>query len=789
MAATVNSHSSHWGAFDAVVADHELIEIRPFAGDPNPSPLLGNIQDAVHGRARIARPMIRVGWLENGPGASDRRGSDAFVPVDWDEAIALLSGEYRRVYREYGPEAVYGGSYGWASAGRFHHAQSQLHRFLNGLGGYVRSVNTYSNAAGDVILNRVAGGMMELLHRATAWPVIAEHTELIVAFGGMPLKNADVSPGGVTRHTVRGHLQRAAERGVQFVLVSPLRDDLPGFVSAEWHPIVPGADVAAMLAIAFVLIDERLADRAFLARNCVGFDRLERYILGQDDGQPKDPRWASPLCGIEAETLVSLARRMASHRTLINVSWSLQRAEHGEQPPWMGLALAAMLGQIGLPGGGYGFGYGSIMLLHPGEPFDYDGKESTYPEARLVVWSGGNPFHHHQNLGRLRTAFARPETIVVHDPFWTGTAKHADIVLPSTVSLERNDIGAAGNDPWLIAMKKAIEPAGCSRNDFDIFADLSDALGCGDAFTDGRTADEWIPHLYETWRASLPVDVSEVPPFEEFWATGYLRLPDTDDDLVLFNAFRDDPERHPLRTASGRIELFSDAIDGFGYEDVKGHPAWYVPREWSGSPEAERFPLLLIANNPRTRLHSQFDAGGYSQSSKIQGREPIRVHPDDAARRGLSDGDIVRVFNERGSCLAGVVLSHDLRPGVVQLSTGAWYDPLDHADPHSLCVHGNPNVLTFDRGTSRLAQGCSGQHALVEIERWEGPLPTIRAYSPPPLVERDVAQAARRVDTRRGGGSQGSERGGVGGERDSPGFLEEQGHRLASSREKTEGEP
>ena len=91
----------------------------------------------------------------------------------------------------------------------------------------------------------------------------------------------------------------------------------------------------------------------------------------------------------------------------------------------------------------------------------------------------------------------------------------------------------------------------------------------------------------------------------------------------------------------------------------------------------------------------------------------------------------MRVFNTRGSCLAGVVLSEDVRPGVVQLSTGAWYDPLDPSDPRSLCVHGNPNVLTFDKGTSRLAQGCSGQHALVEIERWTAPLPPIRAYDPP----------------------------------------------------------
>jgi biotin/methionine sulfoxide reductase len=763
-------HSSHWGAFDAVVENETIVDIRPFAGDPNPSPLLRNIPGAVHSAARIAQPMVRAGWLEHGPGADVRRGSDAFVALGWDEAIALLSAEYRRVYRDFGPQAVYGGSYGWAaSAGRFHHAQSQLHRFLNGLGGYVRSVNTYSNAAGDVILTRVIGTMLGILHRATAWPVIAEHTELVVAFGGMPLKNADVSPGGVTRHTVRDHLCRAHQRGVEFVLFSPLRDDLPDFVDAEWLPIVPGTDVAAMLALAYVLIDEGFADRAFLDRYCVGSERLERYILGREDGQAKDPRWAEGICGIAAETLVNLARRMATHRTLVNVSWSLQRAEFGEQPPWMGVALAAMLGQIGLPGGGFGFGYGSMasvgepplrhrvpvfpqginqidefipvarvadMLLHPGEPFDYDGQRLTYPAVRLVVWSGGNPFHHHQDLGRLRQALTKPDTIVVHDPFWTGMARYADFVLPSTVSLERNDIGAAINDPWLIAMHKAVEPPGASRNDFDIFADLSEALGASAAFSEGRSADEWLPYLYETWRSSLPAGVQEPPPFEEFWATGYLRLPDAEEGLVLFEDFRDDPAAHALRTPSGRIELFSEAINSFGYDDCGGHPAWFVPQEWHGSAAAARFPLLLIANNPRTRLHSQLDAGGYSQESKVLGREPIRVHPDDAAARGIGEGDVVRVFNERGSCLAGAVLSDAVRSGVVQLSTGAWYDPLEPENVRSLCVHGNPNVLTFDRGTSRLAQGCSGQHALVEVERWQGLLPPIRAYQPPIVVER-----------------------------------------------------
>jgi biotin/methionine sulfoxide reductase len=164
---------------------------------------------------------------------------------------------------------------------------------------------------------------------------------------------------------------------------------------------------------------------------------------------------------------------------------------------------------------------------------------------------------------------------------------------------------------------------------------------------------------------------------------------------------------------------------------------------------AEGYPLHLVANNPTTRLHSQLDVGAFSQASKVQGREPIRIHPVDAAHRGIESGDVVRVFNDRGSCLAGAVVSDAVRPRVVQLSTGAWYDPLDPADPDAMCVHGNPNVLTFDRGTSKLAQGCSGQHALVEVARWMGPLPPIRAYDPPPTDRRPGLWPGRAGRSRR----------------------------------------
>jgi biotin/methionine sulfoxide reductase len=155
-----------------------------------------------------------------------------------------------------------------------------------------------------------------------------------------------------------------------------------------------------------------------------------------------------------------------------------------------------------------------------------------------------------------------------------------------------------------------------------------------------------------------------------------------------------------------------------------------------GGERARQFPLHLIANQPAGRLHGQLDAGKNSQAHKVNGREGIRIHPDDAAARGISDGDIVRVFNDRGACLAGAVVTDAVRPNVVNLSTGAWFDPIDPAEANSTCAHGNPNVLTFDKGTSRLAQGSIGQHVLVEIERYEGEAPPVRAHSQPNFVAR-----------------------------------------------------
>lgn len=735
--------SSHWGAFEVDVENGRIVATRPFAHDPNPPCIPDIIPQAVYHHTRVARPSVRRGWLTS----RDRtgRGSDAFVELPWDEALDIAAQELDRVRKAYGNEAIFGGSYGWSSAGRFHHAQSQVHRFLNSIGGYVASFGSYSTGCAQAIMPHVFGvDFLKLLYEhQDGWHTINEHTDTLVMFGGINPKNAQVSMGGITEHETATWFDRFAAKGMRCVNIAPQRVDAPE--GCEWLPVRPGSDTALMLALAHVLESEGLTDRDFIDRCTTGFERFRPYLMGETDGQPKSPDWAAPICGVPAGTIRELARRMAATRTLITVAWSLQRAEHGEQPYWMSAVLAAMLGQIGLPGGGVGYGYGAIggvgksliglrgmtfsqfenpvkkvipvarigdMLRHPGQPYDFNGRRETYPDIRLIYWAGGNPYHHHQDLNALHEAWQQPECVIVNEPWWTATAKRADIVFPATTPYEREDIGRSNMDDYLFHMPQLIPPVGEARDDYAIFAALAKRMDAGETFTGGLTAREWIPRLYEDYRRLAAEAGVEVPDFEGLKHQNWVRLPirDNTPNRTLFAPFRENPDDAPLGTPSGRIEIFSDRIDGFGYDDCPGHPVWLPPTEWLGTATPQA-PLHLVSPQPGDKLHSQLESALADQP----GARPERVviHPDDAAARGIADGDLVRVFNARGAARARALVSDGITPGVVALPTGAWYgDPGSNIDPH-----GNPNVLTRDKGTSRLGQGCSAHTALVEVSR------------------------------------------------------------------------
>jgi biotin/methionine sulfoxide reductase len=751
---------TNWGAYELETDGSEITAVHPFAKDPDPSPI-GQSLKAVR-RSRVERPAIRKSWFRYGPGSKpELRGWEPFVEVEWDVALDLVAAELDRVRTENGSQAIFGGSYGWASAGRFHHAQSQIHRFLNSIGGYTSSVDDYSIAAGHVVTPHVWGlSFDDYMDQQPHFVEISEHTELVVAFGGMPIKNSQVHYGGQGRHMVSSRLETCRDRGVKFVNLSPLGEDMMEAVEAEWVPIRPSTDTALMLGLAHSLLLAGLHDEGFLDTYCIGWDQFRSYLIGESDGIAKSADWAGRISGVDPDRIRSLAVEMADRRTLITVSWSVQRTDHGEQAYWMAAALAAMLGQVGLPGGGVGFGYGAVglnghpvgyhtlprlpqgknpvaefipvariadLLLHGGEQYDYDGRRLTYPEIHLVYWAGGNPFHHHQDLNRLAEAWRVPDTTICHEPFWNALARHCDIVLPATTPLERNDVGGSGDDDFLFWMEKVIDPVAEARNDYDIFSELSRRLGVDERFTEGRTTEEWIEHIYARFRSNHP----DFPTLAELQDAGYFQIPEewipfSDAALV---AFRNDPAGAPLQTPSGRIELYSETIEGFGYDDCPPHPSWLEPYEWLGN--AGSYPLHMISNQPKTRLHSQWDHGETSLNGKVDGRERLGINPSDAADRGLVTGDLVRVFNDRGACLASATIREDLMPGVVQLPTGAWWDPIE---PGGLCRAGNPNVLTRDVGTSRLAQGPTAQTCLVEVERYLGEPPAVEAHEAPVLL-------------------------------------------------------
>ncbi|GAA1003031.1 putative biotin sulfoxide reductase BisC [Acrocarpospora pleiomorpha] len=764
--------STHWGVFEPVVVDGEVVEVLPFERDPAPSYLGASIRDGMLGDTRVRCPMVSESWLlrspRRGPG---RRGAGRFVQVSWAEALDLVAWELDRVRTCHGNTAIYAGSYGWASAGRFHHAQSQLRRFMNLLGGATTARGAYSFAAAQAVLPHVIGSTDGCVDGHSDWDTIIENTDMVLAFGGLPAKNAQVGSGGFGEHHTPGHLRRVAARGIRVVNVSPLRDDCPEELNAQWVPVVPGSDLALVLALCHTLVVEGLYDRDFTATRCVGFDEFRAYLVGAVDGVSKDARWAGAHTGVGAEDIVALARSLAGGRSMVMMAWALQRGENGESMCWAVVALACLIGQIGLPGGGFGIGYSAVngpgngrrrvrwpslpqglnpvtesipvariadALLDPGGRYEYGGRKHTYPDIRLVYWAGGNPFHHHQDLGRLAEAFQRPETVVVHDLHWTATAKHADIVLPVASALERNDLGASGRDNYLIAMAQALPALASSRTDFDIFTELAGRLGFGDAFTEGRDEKAWLRHLYGRFQESVDFPT---PSFSEFWRRGWLSVPDEPADTVLFGQFISDPGGAPLNTPSGRIELFSQTVAGFGYPEIPGRAHWREPTEWLNGPGATTYPLHLISNQPATRLHSQLDAGSVSAAAKIRNREPIRLNPGDASARGISPGDVVLVRNERGSCFAGAVLDDAVRQGVVHLATGAWFDPVDPATAGSPCAHGNPNVLTLDKGTTRLGQAPIAMSCLVEVERFDAEPPAVRAWLPPPPADRGVRLA------------------------------------------------
>lgn len=783
---------SHYGAFEAKVVNGEWTETRPFKHDKYPCDMLNAVREVVYNPSRVRYPMVRLDWLLKRE-KSDRsqRGDNRFVRVSWDQALDLFYEELERVQKTYGSSGVFTGLADWQMVGKYHKAGGAMDRGLGLHGSYVTTVGDYSAAAAQVILPHVIGSL-EVYEQQTSLPLVIQNSNTIVLWGCDPIKNLQIE-FLVPDHDAFGYWQQikeaVAQNMMRVISVDPVRSKSQNYLGCEQLALRPQTDVALMLALAHTLYEEKLYDTAFITDYTVGFERFLPYLLGESDKQPKNAEWAAEICGLTAEQIRDFARLLVKGRTQFMGGWCVQRMHHGEQYPWMLVVLASMVGQIGLPGGGVGFGWhyngggtvtstgpvlsglGSITnppqakykadfrgasehiptsrivdcLLAPGNKIAFNGETLTYPDIKMAIYSAANPFHAQQDRNRMIEAWKKLETVVVLDHQWTASCRFADIVLPVTTRFERNDIEQFGthSNKGLMALHQIVKPQYEARHDFDIFAGLCKRFDKEAVYRENRNEMQWIQALYDEgvkMGASLGVTL---PDFTTFWqGDGYIEYP-PGQPWVRHGEFREQPDLNPLGTPSGLIEIYSKTIAGFAYEDCPGHPVWMEPFERTHSGKKDKYPLHLQSCHPDKRLHSQLcSSEAFRNTYAVAGREPLYISEQDATTRGLKAGDIARVFNARGQVLAGVVISPDFTPGVVRIHEGAWYSPQEGGKAGTLCTYGDPNVLSADIGTSQLAQGPSAHTVLVEVERYQQKAPPVTAFGGPQIVKEEGTSAA-----------------------------------------------
>ncbi len=774
--------AAHWGPLGVVVENGKAVKSGPAIEPALVNELQSVVPDQLYSETRVKYPMVRKGYLDGNKDTS-LRGHDEWVRVSWEQAFDLVASEMKRVRTEGGAENIFGGSYGWKSSGSLHSSRTLLHRYLNATGGFVGHKGDYSTGAAQVIMPHVLG-TIEVYEQQTSWETILESTDIIVLWSANPISTMRIAWTSTDQKGIE-YFQKFKQTGKRIICIDPVRSESCDYLGAEWIPINTATDVPLMLGIAYTLVETQKHDLAFLKKYTKGYDKFEPYLLGKTDGQPKNAEWAANITGIPSEVIKQLAQDFSSKRTMLMAGWGMQRQRHGEQTHWMLVTLAAMLGQIGLAGGGFGLSYHysnggvptatggnlssisgtleenssntgqswltkaasisfplariSDALLNPGKTIQYNGTEITYPDIKLIYWTGGNPLVHHQDTNLMVKAWQKPETIIVNEINWTPTARMADIVLPVTTSYERNDLTMSGDYSSLhiYPMKQVVEPQFEAKSDYDIFHELAKRAGVEEKFTEGKSEMAWLKSFYMDAFTAARQNRVVMPRFEKFWEENQpITFPVSEKakKWVRYEPFRQDPLLNPLGTPSGKIEIFSDVIAKMNYDDCKGHPYWFEPEEFAGN-VTEQYPLALVTPHPYYRLHSQLAHTSLRQKYAVNDREPVLIHPDDAKVRGIVDGDIVRIESPRGQVLAGAVVTDGVIKGTLALHEGAWYDPLDLGKSDKpLCKNGCPNVLTRDEGTSKLAQGNSPNTCIVQVEKFTGTPPEVTVFKQPKMV-------------------------------------------------------
>jgi anaerobic dimethyl sulfoxide reductase subunit A len=685
---------------------------------------------------RLKYPMKRVG----------KRGKGAFERISWDEALETIANEMTRVKEIYGNSALYI-PYGTGGYSQLTGSQT-ARRLMNLFGGRLGYYNSYSWAAISKATPYIYGTAVTGNQRQD-WL----NSKYIIMWGWNP---AEMRDGTNSEFFIK----LARQNGAKVVCIDPRMSMSAVSLADEWIPIRPGTDVAMMSAMAYVMIIEDLYDSEFVDTHCVGFDGSQMppdleheesytdYICGIKDGIPKTPAWAEAITGVPANTITRIAREYATIKPgVLYQGYGMQRRAYGEQAVLAGCVLATITGNVGISGG-WASGSalqapdgGALWSVFPesenpvkaqiptflwteavirgteiGPEDGVVGAEKLDNNIKLIYSVASNILiNQHANINRTAKILSDErlvEFIVVQDNFLTPSGMFADILLPACTQFETWGL----EDGWkfsdeVIIMPKLVDPPHETKSDYQICSELAAKLGIGEEYTEGRDEYQWIEWCVEHYRERR---FPEIPTLDELVESnvGVYSRPVTT-PVVAFVDFRANPEKHPLPTPSGKIEIFSKTLYDKGRpEDIPPIPKYIQEWESPFGPEAERFPLQALGHHAMQRVHSTHHNNDWLREAFPQ---RVFINPIDAEARGIGDGEMVKVFNDRGTILLPCRISKRLMPGVIDIPQGAWWDP----DEEGVDRGGSINTLTSERWTP-LAFGNAQHTIMVQVQKAEG---------------------------------------------------------------------
>lgn len=644
---------------------------------------------------RLIQPLKRTG----------PRGSGQFETVSWDEALETIASEVNRIKEQFGSESIYFIP-GSGSFTALHSTGNIPHRFFSLLG---KCTTKWGSASFEGAIKSAIATFGHYFTGSSRDNFL--QSKLVVLWGWNPV---DTRFGSDTAR----YLAEAKKNGTKIISVDPRQNRTAKVLNAQWIQIKPGTDTALMAAMAFVMITENLLDQAFLDQHTSGFEAYSDYVLGKDDGIPKTPAWAQEICGTPVDTTTKLARDYASVKpAALMPGWAPGRSAHGEQFHRAAAVMAAMTGNMGIKGG-YAAGGTDVIpfgLINAGLPNPrqkhhrvhvskvYDailkGTSGGYPSnCKLLYITGSNMLNQHLNLNKGLKAMAIPELIVAHDLFMTTTTRYADLILPVTHFMEREDL----IQPYLggayrIHMDKVLDAPDGPRSDLSIFTDLATRLGMADY--NEKSEEEWLKYICET--------TPDMPDLESLRQQKIQKI-DTPQPWLAFKEQIEDADNNPFPTPSGKIEIYSQKFADLQDETVPAIPK-YVP-SWEGPEDdlVSQYPLQLVTPHSRARVNSQFY--NIPQLKKLAD-DRIWINSADARTRGIGDGDEVVVKNNRGKLQATARVTDRIMTGVVSLDQGTWHTPGDDGIDKAASV----NVLTNDESSP--AGAFPSNTCLVEIEK------------------------------------------------------------------------